>query len=83
MPKKHLTRKEYQSYLNEYLSRRYTNNGASWKRRQNNNWRNGDNRSPAVGTMIGRTATAPICGNRMAAALARSDYRQQGSAIRF
>lgn len=47
VPKKHLTRKEYQSYLTEYLSRRhgYANNGASWgnnqnTNRQNNNWQN-------------------------------------------
>lgn len=42
VPKKHLTRKEYQSYLDEYLSRRYADNGASWNGNRNNNWRNSD-----------------------------------------
>jgi hypothetical protein len=42
--KKHLTRNEYQSYLDEYLGRRYASNGASWnKKNQNNAWRNWDN----------------------------------------
>nr|WP_298685510.1 hypothetical protein [uncultured Dongia sp.] len=43
VPKKHLTRAEYQSYLNEYLNRRYAsyNTSKSWHKSQTGNSQGG------------------------------------------